>query len=46
MATLADVARLESELPEVSEVELREVLLDGWLACAPANLAETFLNCA
>ncbi len=29
-------------LPEVSGTALREAITDGWLACAPADLAERF----
>jgi hypothetical protein len=32
------------QLDEVSEEDLREALLDGWLAMAPAHLAEGFLG--
>ena len=32
------------QLDEVSAEDLREALLDGWLAVAPANVAEAFLN--
>jgi hypothetical protein len=32
------------ELPKIGKRELRDVLLDGWLACAPAALATEFLN--
>ena len=31
-------------LPVVSRPALREALVDGWLACAPASLAEQFLK--
>jgi len=31
------------KLPEASAAELREALTDGWLACAPAKLANQFL---
>jgi hypothetical protein len=30
------------QLDLVSEAALREALIDGWLACAPASLAESF----
>ena len=30
------------QLDLVSEAALRETLIDGWLACAPARLAESF----
>jgi hypothetical protein len=32
------------QLRVVSRPALREALLDGWLACAPAKLAERYLN--
>ncbi|HEX9041120.1 MAG TPA: MmcQ/YjbR family DNA-binding protein [Trebonia sp.] len=32
------------QLDEVTEADLREALLDGWLALAPAHLAERFLS--
>ena len=32
------------QLPAVSRPALREALVDGWLACAPASLAEQFLK--
>jgi hypothetical protein len=32
------------QLDLVEEVALREALVDGWLACAPAALAESFLG--
>jgi len=32
------------ELEKVSAQALREALTDGWLACAPRNLAEGYLN--
>ena len=32
------------QLDEVTAEDLREALLDGWLAIAPAHLAEGFLN--
>lgn len=32
------------QLREVSKKELREAIVDGWLACAPANLVEQFLR--
>jgi hypothetical protein len=31
------------ELGAASEGSLREVILDGWLACAPSHLAEAYL---
>ena len=32
------------ELAKVTETELREAIVDGWLACAPAYLTESYLN--
>ncbi len=32
------------QLDEVTEEDLREALLDGWLALAPAHLAERYLS--
>ena len=32
------------QLQTVSEKALREAITDGWLACAPASLAERFLE--
>jgi len=32
------------QLREVPEAALREGLTDGWLACAPARLADRFVN--
>jgi hypothetical protein len=32
------------QLATIDRTELREVLLDGWLACAPQPLAEEYLN--
>jgi hypothetical protein len=32
------------ELPAVSRAALREALVDGWLACAPAQLAGQYLK--
>jgi hypothetical protein len=32
------------KLPEASARELRDVMTDGWLACAPAKLAAQFLR--
>jgi hypothetical protein len=32
------------QLSEVSKAELRDALLDGWLAFAPPSLAEEYLN--
>lgn len=32
------------QLDEVSAQDLREALVDGWLAMAPARVAEAFLN--
>lgn len=32
------------KLPEASPGELRDAMTDGWLACAPAKLAEQFLR--
>ena len=32
------------ELPRVSGKALREAITDGWLACAPPNIAEQYLN--
>jgi hypothetical protein len=32
------------QLAKVTETELREVIVDGWLACAPAHLTESYLN--
>jgi hypothetical protein len=32
------------ELRTVSEEELREAVLDGWLACAPGKLTERYLD--
>jgi hypothetical protein len=32
------------QLRNVSKKALRDALVDGWLACAPANLAERFLK--
>jgi hypothetical protein len=32
------------ELPAVSRPALRDALLDGWLACAPARLAAQYLR--
>lgn len=31
------------ELPKVSKTALREAIVDGWLACAPARLTDKFL---
>jgi hypothetical protein len=31
------------QLPEVSRPELREAIVDGWLACAPPRLADQYL---
>ena len=30
-------------LPKVSKTALREALVDGWLACAPARLTDSFV---
>jgi hypothetical protein len=32
------------QLSKIRVKELREVLVDGWLACAPASLAEGFMK--
>jgi hypothetical protein len=32
------------QLREVSEQELRDAITDGWLACAPPNLASNYLK--
>ena len=32
------------QLAKVTEPELREAIVDGWLACAPAHLTESYLN--
>jgi hypothetical protein len=32
------------QLRNVSEQALRDALIDGWLACAPSNLAERYLE--
>ena len=32
------------QLAKVTEPELREAIVDGWLACAPGHLAESYLN--
>jgi len=32
------------QLNKIRVAELRDVLLDGWLACAPKSLAEGFMN--
>ncbi len=32
------------ELPEASATEVRAAITDGWLACAPANLAAQYLR--
>jgi hypothetical protein len=32
------------ELPEATKKAVREALLDGWLACAPARLTEDYLR--
>jgi len=32
------------QLPEVPGTALREAITDGWLACAPAELAERYLQ--
>ena len=32
------------QLARVSKKELREAIVDGWLACAPAHLTESYLN--
>lgn len=32
------------QLNKIDARELREVLLDGWLACAPRTLAENYVN--
>ncbi len=32
------------QLAEVSLVELRDAIIDGWLACAPPRLAEEYLK--
>ena len=32
------------QLDEVTAQDLKEALVDGWLAVAPANVAEAFLN--
>jgi hypothetical protein len=32
------------QLPTVAEEELREAILDAWLACAPPPLAEAYLR--
>jgi hypothetical protein len=32
------------QLAEVSPVELRDAITDGWLACAPPRLAEEYLK--
>jgi hypothetical protein len=32
------------QLPAVARPALREALLDGWLACAPARLARQYLR--
>ena len=42
--TFDDVARLTAALDEVTAEDLREALLDGWLAMAPPHLAEAFLG--
>ena len=31
------------QLPKVSKTALREAIVDGWLACAPARLTDKFL---
>jgi hypothetical protein len=31
-------------LPDVTDQALRDAITDGWLACAPPKLAETYLN--
>lgn len=49
-ATLFDIAHFDGyaavliQLNKIGRRELREVLLEGWLACAPNALAEEFLN--
>jgi hypothetical protein len=32
------------QLARVTKTELREAIVDGWLACAPAHLTESYLN--
>jgi hypothetical protein len=32
------------QLDAISDTELRDALVDGWLACAPGPLAESFLH--
>ena len=32
------------QLPRVRKGALRDALVDGWLACAPADLADAFLE--
>jgi hypothetical protein len=32
------------QLPQVSKKALREALIDGWLACAPPDLAKRYLQ--
>lgn len=32
------------QLARVINKELQEAIVDGWLACAPANLTENYLN--
>jgi hypothetical protein len=49
-ATLFNMAHFDGyaavliRLNKIGRRELREVLLDGWLACAPGPLAEEYLN--
>ena len=33
------------QLEKVTKRALREAILDGWLACAPPTLAESYLKC-
>jgi hypothetical protein len=32
------------QLPKASKKDLREAIVDGWLACAPAHLTESYLR--
>jgi hypothetical protein len=37
-------AAIQINLPDASAAELRDAMTDGWLACAPADLAAQFLK--
>ena len=39
-----DYAAVLVQLAKVTETELREAIVEGWLACAPGHLTESYLD--